>query len=64
MNPIYIDYYPHEKEDCYKINLPFTDYHKETTVLCKVSEGFELAQTLALGVLIRHITKEISNDLK
>lgn len=55
MNPIFIEYYPHEQCDCYKINLPWPKFAMETVVLCPVSKGIQLAKTIATGVLMNHI---------
>jgi hypothetical protein len=59
-NPIFAEYYPHEKCDCYKIKLPWPDYAEDKMVLCKVSEGYELAKTIALGVLTKHTVKVLN----
>ena len=58
-NPIFIEYYSHDKCDCYKINLPWSTYHTEKLVLCKVSEGIEYARQLAIGVLTGHMYKAL-----
>lgn len=42
-NFIFIEYYPHDRDDCYKILNEHTFYAEDKHVLCKVSEGFELA---------------------
>jgi hypothetical protein len=55
MNPIYIEYYYHEKADCYKIDNPWTEYQKETMVLCKVSEGIDLAREKAKKVMAKYL---------
>lgn len=55
MNPIFVEYYSHEQCDCYKMNLPWSRYAKETQVLCKVSEGYEFAQLVATGVIVKHL---------
>ena len=52
---IYEEYYPHEHCDCYKIDLPWPKYHQETMVLCKVSEGYEQARAIAIGVITKHL---------
>ncbi len=54
MNPIFIQYYSHEGCDCYKINLPWTKYARETMVLCPVSEGYESAKRIAQAVIVKH----------
>jgi hypothetical protein len=64
MNPIYIDYYSHEGCDCYKIDLPWTDYKKDTRVLCPVDRGLEFASTLAIGVILQHLTEELTGTVK
>jgi len=58
-NPIYVEYYSHEKCNCYKINLPHTSFKQETIVLCPVSEGYKQAQTMALGILVKHTVDAI-----
>jgi hypothetical protein len=61
MNPIFVEYYSHEKCDCYKIKLPWSKYAEEKVVLCKVSEGMEYAKLVATGVLVKYlleVTKE------
>ncbi len=55
MNPIFIEYYSHEAEDCYKILLPWTAYREEKMVLCRVSEGLEKAKELAAKVIKDHL---------
>ena len=55
MNPIYVEYYSHEKGDCYKIDMPYSKYRKETQVLCPVSKGYQFARVLALGIISKHI---------
>ncbi|MCK9154506.1 MAG: hypothetical protein M0P12_00180 [Paludibacteraceae bacterium] len=46
-NPIYVEYYSHLGEDCYKIDIPWINYHKYTLVLCPVNEGIEKAKLVA-----------------
>ncbi len=53
-NPIYIQYYSHEKSLCYKIDLPYTNYDKDIRVLCKVSDGYEKARELAKEAIIEN----------
>ena len=55
MNPIFIEYYSHTNCDCYKIDLPWTKYKRETVVLGPVSDGFEAALIVASGVMTRHL---------
>lgn len=50
-NPIFIEYYSHDKCDCYKVLNPWTDYAEEKLVLCKVSDGIEKAKELCEVVL-------------
>jgi len=54
-HPIYKEYYSHEGEDCYKIDLPWSIYHKEISVLCKVSKGYALARLMSIGIISKHI---------
>ena len=61
-NPIYIDYYSHEKSDCYKINLPWTRYCHDVIVLCKVSEGLKKAKKIAHEVIKKHLTEALENE--
>lgn len=53
-NFLFIEYYSHEECDCYKIMNEYTKYKSDKIVLCKVSDGFEKALTLA----IVHIEKK------
>jgi len=46
-NPIFIEYYPHEQCDCYKVKNPWTDYAEHKIVLCKVSDGSRLMSDVA-----------------
>ena len=52
-NPIYKEFYSHEKCLCYKIDLPYTDFDKDIRVLCKVSDGYEKARKLAKEVVLK-----------
>ena len=54
-NPIYIQYYSHEHCNCYKIDLPWPRYKKDTMVLCRVDEGIELAIERAKSVMLEHV---------
>ncbi len=63
-NPIFKEYYSHESADCYKINLPWSEYKEEKVVLCKASEGYEYARTLATGLLLRHFVKAVEIENK
>ena len=53
---IYKEYYSHEGCDCYKIDLPWPKYRKETIVLGKVSNGYATARTIAIGIIIKHLS--------
>lgn len=53
-SPIYTEYYPHDGCDCFKIDLPWSGYKKDTRVLCKVSDGYERARFMATGVMFKH----------
>lgn len=64
MNPIYIQYYSHEKANCYKINLPYTKYCEHRIVLCKVSDGLEEARRIAREILIENIEEALAEPLK
>lgn len=58
--PIYKEYYSHENADCYKIDLPWSIYDRDIRVLCKVSDGYDLARTIAIGIIserIQEVTK-------
>lgn len=61
MNPIYIEYYSHENTECFKIDLPWGKYCKDTRVLCKISEGYEYAQMLAIGIVTKHLMEVIKD---
>lgn len=58
-NPIFIEYYSHEGCDCYKTLNPWTDYNKETIVLCRIDEGLEKAKTLCIQVLHRKMKQAL-----
>ena len=51
LNPIFIEYYPHEKCLCYKILNPWTEYREEKIVLCPTENGLDKAKTIAIGIL-------------
>jgi hypothetical protein len=63
MNPIYIQYYSHEGTDCYKIDLPYTPYRKDTRVLCRVDEGLELAKERAEVALYDNIKEALNEEI-
>lgn len=58
--PIYIDYYVHDRCDCYKIDMPYTAYAQETKVLCRVDEGIELARQRAKEILFKRIEESLT----
>jgi len=59
-NPIFIEYYPHEKCECYKIKNPWTKFHEEKIVLCPVTEGIGRATILAAKVLTEKLADALS----
>ena len=54
-SPIYVQFYSHEECMCYKIDMPYTAYARQTMVLGKVSDGIEEAKKLAKELLTLHI---------
>lgn len=62
-NPIFIEYYPHEKCDCYKIRNPWTKYGEDKIVLCPVKDGIGLATVLAARVLTRNMADALAQPL-
>ena len=48
---------------CQKLDLPWSLYGKETVVLCKVSDGLELAKLLAVGIINQHFAKALMIDI-
>lgn len=60
-NPIYTAYYSHLKGNCYKIDLPWSTYNRETIVLCLVSEGLEKAKKLAIEIINNHLMEALQN---
>lgn len=63
-NPIFIEYYHHEKKDFYKINLPFSSYACYTMTLCPVEEGYEKAKELAKKTLLESIDLALENKIE
>jgi len=63
-NPIYVDYYSHEGCSCYKIDLPWTSYKKDTMVLCPTKDGYKKAQSIARKVIREHLELAMSNGLQ
>ena len=64
VNPIFIEYYTHEKCDCYKILNPFTGYRQEKLVLCKVDEGLDLAKERAKKYLVDNLYEALGEPLQ
>lgn len=60
MNPIYIEYYSHESTLCFKIDMPWSKYKKDTVVLCPISKGYETAKLLAIGKINQHMLDVLS----
>ncbi len=63
-NPIYIEYYSHERCDCYKVKNPWTAYKESVFVLCPISEGLEKAKKLAANILTEHLKLAINTEVK
>lgn len=63
-SPIYIAEYPHEKEPCYKIDLPYPKFSRDTIVLCKVSEGQQKAIRLAKEAVEKHLKEVFSYPIE
>jgi len=63
MNPIFIEYYPHEQANCFKIKNPWTRYGEEKIVLCKESEGREMAELIAIGVLNQKLAEAFKEKI-
>lgn len=53
LNLPFVEHYPHEKTDCFKILNPYTKYAKEKLVLCRVDKGFDKALDLAITAAIK-----------
>lgn len=56
----FVEYYSHDECDCWKILNVFTKYKQDKIVLCKMSDGIELALTRAIKVISER--KNISID--
>ena len=63
-NPIFVEFYSHSNCDCYKINLPWTKYHRDTLVLCDVSEGIEHAKTLARQAIVKRLDEALAQPIQ
>lgn len=48
---IFIEYYSHEKCDCYKILNEFTTYNQDKIVVARIDEGIEKAIQRAIEVI-------------
>jgi len=51
-NFLFIEFYSHEDCDMYKILNEYTGYREDKLVLCKVSDGIEMALDLAIEYII------------
>ena len=63
INPVYVEYYPHEGADCYKIDLPWSEYHKHTLVLGRVDAGYEEAAAAAKTALSEHLEQALARPV-
>jgi hypothetical protein len=59
-NPIFIEYYPHEGCECYKVLNPWTKYAQEKIVLCTVKDGIGKATVEAGKVLMQKMADALS----
>ena len=64
INPIFKEYYSHEQTECYKINIPWSNYGRHTMVLCKVSEGLDYAKTLAIGIINKELIEALNDPIE
>lgn len=62
-NPLFIEFYPHTKCDCYKINMPWTKYRCHTLVLCAVAKGVAHAQRLARRAIVEHLDYALAEPM-
>ncbi len=62
-NPIYTAHDSREGCNCYKVDLPYNIFHKETIVLCPVKEGRAFAAKLALDILVEHVQLALKEDI-
>ena len=62
-SPIYIEYYSHDNCDCFKIDLPWSQFVKDVRVLCPVSSGIDYAKLLAVGVIQAHLAEVLALPL-
>jgi hypothetical protein len=62
-NPLFIEFYPHTKCDCYKINLPWTKYRCHTLVLCDAAKGLAHAKRLARRAIAEHLDHAMAEPM-
>jgi len=62
-NPLFIEFYPHTKCDCYKINLPWTMYRCHTLVLCDAAKGLAHAKRLARRAIAEHLEASLAEPM-
>jgi len=63
-NPIYIEYYSHSGEGFYKIDIPWSRFHKYTVVLCPVNEGIEKAKLVAEKAIKEALALALENPIE
>jgi len=63
-NPLFVEFYPHTECDCYKINLPWTKYHRHTLVLCEASKGLVHAKQLARRAISEHLDYALAEPMQ
>lgn len=62
-NPLFIEFYPHTNGDCYKIDLPWTKYRRDTLVLCDVAKGIAHAKRLARQAIAKHLAASLAEPI-
>lgn len=62
-NPIFIEHYPHEGRECFKVKNPWTKYAEEKIVLCPVEQGIEKATELASQVLTQKLAEALKERI-
>lgn len=62
-NPIFIEYYQHEKCDCYKVRNPFTAYAEHKLVLCRVDDGIDKARQLCSEVIASALAEALEEPV-
>ncbi len=60
MNPIFLEYYPHENCRCYKILNPWTKYAESKHVLCREDEGYPLALERAKDLIAKQFAESLT----